>query len=149
MADAIIEQIMDYLVGTMLAGLTTTGSDVIRGLIYPIDESVDAALSVFMGPDDIKRQLQSSLIDWESTIIVRAHVRTSAEQIDQLLNTIRKEVHAAIMDDETINGLVSITTPIGASEPELLDGGEKPVATMDITFDLQYRTTRADISASA
>lgn len=142
MADAIAEQILDALT-TTVTGLTTTGSNVQRARVYPFAESVNSALTIFMGADEVLQVQANDYIDWELTVVFMAHARATGNP-DQTLNQIRKEIHAAIMADHTQGGLVIDTNPVIAEEPEL-SSGDKPIASMRIEFSFQYRTTRTAI----
>ena len=144
MADALAEQILDALT-TTVTGLATTGANVQRARVYPFAASIDSALSVFMGADEVLQIQANDYIDWELTVIFMAHARATGNP-DQTLNQIRKEVHAAVMADHTQGGLVMDTNPVTAEEPEL-SSGDKPIASMRIEYLFQYRTTRTAIDA--
>lgn len=147
MADLRAEQIMDAITAT-LTGLTTTGSNVARGRVYALEswpaltiyQGADIPLQNYVGPADY--------IDSDLAVTVRAHAKSASTQIDQVLNQIRKEVHIAMMTDET-QGLsfVYITTPQGASDPILSGEAEQPGGMMDINFTIRYRHAYGDASA--
>jgi len=153
MADARAEQIV-AAIKTALIGLTTTGTRVQRGQVYNHEETKLPALNVIMGADEPVNEYQGEFIDWALTVRIEAkdHVEvdyiTQDSLIDQALNQIRKEVHAAIMADHT-QGLAFVidTDPGPASEPVLSGEGAKPVGSQAIDFIVTYRASRADISA--
>ncbi len=140
------ETIMDGVV-TTLTGLTTTGNNIKRARIYPWAESELPAISVYMGQDVVVEELQSGLLNWELNLAVESHVQENND-IDQQLNTIRKEVHAALMATPQ-QGLTYVinTTAVGANEPVLSDTGQQPVASQRLDFIIKYRTSRTALDA--
>lgn len=142
-----VEGIMTTVVAN-LTGLATTGANVVRGRVYPIEAGDLPALSVYMGPDEpigddgpTNVQFQDSNLE----IRVTAHVKTPSTQVDTLLTQIRREVHVAMMADYT-QGLsyVMNTIPLGADEPDLSGEGEQPSATMDMNWLIRYRAPILD-----
>jgi len=131
-----------------VTGLTTTGARVHRGRVYAL-ETVPA-LTLAQGADNPvdTRTGSSTFLDSELDIVITAHVKSSSTQVDTTLNLIRKEVHAALMDDVT-QGLsfVYMTIPKGATEPRLAGDAEKPTAAMDMLFTFRYRHNYTDASA--
>jgi len=147
MADPIVEQIMDRLVATTLASLTTTGANIKRGWPYPLGDTELPAINVYMGANQVLSELPNILIAWRLVLQINVRVKSATVQVDQTLNQIHKEVHAAMMADLSQNGLAFNTTPGGSTEPEIQDGNDQPVADMTITYFIDYRTSATDISA--
>jgi len=146
MADARVESIMDGVV-TTLTNLTTTGSNIKRSRIYPWSESELPAISVYMGQDVPTEELQSGLLNWELNLAVESHVQEN-DDIDQLLNTIRKEVHFALMATPQQGlGYVITTWVVGANEPQTSDAGQQPIASQRLDFIIKYRTSRTALDA--
>lgn len=146
MATPFVEQILDSVV-TALTGLTTTGTNVQRGRVYPVSPSVNAALTVFMGDDSVVSILGNEKIEWRLSVLINSHARATSD-VDQTLNTIRKEVHAALMADYTLGlSFVTDTEPASASEPELSGDGDQPIATQRLEYIVQYRTSRTALDA--
>ena len=142
-----VEEIMDAIV-LKLIGLTTTGTNVVRGQIYDLSESQVPGLAIFMGEDILDEELSNSLYNWTVTIYIESKVSSPTTQVDQILNTIRGEVHAAIMADYTL-GLPSFvinTNPVIAPEPDLSPNGSKPIGTQRLQYTVKYRTSRTDLS---
>lgn len=143
-----IETIMDA-VETALINLPTTKGNVKRARIYPWQESELPALSIFMGADDVISELigGNSILDWGLVLIVESHVQEKGD-IDQKLNTIRKEVHAALMTDPTQGQSFVISTyAVNAAEPQLSGDGQQPIASQRLQFLIYYRTSRTAIDA--
>ena len=141
------ETIMTTLL-TTLTGLTTTGANVIRGRVYTLEDGALPALSLYMGSDiPIGENGPTNYQFQDSDLLVRvtAHVKSTSEQLDTILNKIRREVHVAMMaDHEQGLNYVLTTIPLGAEEPELSGEGEQPSATMDINWLIRYRAPILD-----
>jgi len=153
MADARAEQIL-AAVKTAVTGLSTTGARVQRGQIYAHEETKLPALAVSMGADVPNEELQTGILDWELTVRIEAAANVETDYvtqdslIDQALNQIRKEVHAAVMADHT-QGLAFVidTIPGPAAEPTLSGEGAQPIGLQVLEYRILYRASRADISA--
>lgn len=146
MADHRAEQIMDAVV-TAVTGLTTTGANVQRGRVYPVDEAALPALSVYMSADEPldgeDGQSVFGYVDSELTVRVEAHVKGSAN-IDQTLNQIRAEVYQALLADYQL-GLAFVQQIIwrGADEPEL-DAADQKVGRQAFNWAVRYRHSAGD-----
>jgi len=147
MALAREEQIL-AAVTTAVTGLTTTGTNVFRGRAYPLEATDLPGLLVYMGPDTVQGELMDSLIDWNLGVAIEAYVQTASAVVDTELAKIRKEVHAAIMATPQLGlAFVIDTRPALAAEPEIDGDGSKPIARRRLEFIVNYRSSRADISA--
>ena len=138
------EQIMDAVVAA-LTDLTTTETRVNRAQVYHSSNDELPGLAVYMGQDTLTDELQTSFIDWQLTIFVDSRVKTR-DQVDELLNTIRSEVHLALMSAPTLGlSFVHDTKPVLASEPDLSGEGDQPIATQRLEFAVTYRTSRTTL----
>ncbi|MCH7882125.1 MAG: hypothetical protein IIB69_11250 [Proteobacteria bacterium] len=153
MPDARAEQIIQA-VKTLITGLATTGANVQRGQVHRHQESELPALSLRMGADIPAGEHQTGLVDWElgilieSTASVNASYTANESLIDQVLNSIRKEVHIAIMADHTLGlGFVIDIRPGPANEPILSGESKEPTGSQVVEYIVIYRTSRTDISA--
>lgn len=139
------EEILDAVV-TALTDLTTTQKRVKRAQVYNSSDDDLPGLAIYMGPDVLADELLFSYIDWELTIFVDVRVKTRS-QIDELSNTIRGEVHAALMAAPTLGlSFVHDTKPVSAGEPELSGDGEQPIAVQRLEFAVTYRTSRTSLT---
>ncbi len=132
-----------------VTGLTTTGSNVFRGRIYPLEDTDLPALTIYMGSDSPLGENGPdtfSFIDSDLNVNISIHVKTSATQVETTLNLIRREVHVALMADVT-QGLsyVHTTLPFGTDEPQLSGEGEKRTAVMETNWAVRYRALYTDI----
>lgn len=139
------EEIMDAVVSA-LTDLTTTGTNVKRAQVYNSSNDELPGLAVYMGQDTLTDELQTSFLDWELTIFVESRVKTRA-QVDELLNTIRGEVHAALMAAPRYSlSFVHDTKPVTASEPDLSGDGDQPIAIQRLEYAITYRTSRTTLA---
>lgn len=140
-----VEQMLDAVV-PLVTDLTTTGSNVKRGRVSPLSESISSALSVYQGEDNTENYNWPSVYS-SLNVYIDIHVKDSSEQIDQVCNRIRKEINIAIMAvDRLALPFVTDVEEEGASEPELSDGSNKPIAVMRVTYKIKYNRSVTDPS---
>lgn len=123
-------------VTTTVTDLTTTGSNVVRGLVYPRD--VDYALSVDMGPEIPIKEPNASYQDCYLEVQITAYVKDTGG-VDTALNKIEAEVYAAMMADYT-QGLdyVQNTQWMGRESPNR-EAMEKKSAIQTTVYRIYYR----------
>ncbi len=139
------EQILDAVV-TALTNLTTTGENVKRAQVHHSPDANLPGLAIYMGQDSLLNELEASFIDWELSLIVESRAKTT-DQIDELLNTIRGEVHIALMAAPTLGlSFVHDTKPVLAGEPDLSGEGDQPIATQRLEFAITYLTSRTTLT---
>ena len=127
-----------------LTGLTTTGANVFRGRVYALEDTEVPALTIYQGADTPLGDYgpnNFSVMDMELAVRVTAHVKSASTQVETLLNTIRSEVHTAMMADYRLGlSYVQTTIPDGAAEPDESGIGEQPTATMNMNWLIRYRS---------
>jgi hypothetical protein len=147
MADHRAESIILAVVAKVTS-LTTTGARVFRGRVYPLQDSEEPGLCVFMGPDNPDEVAETfNIINSMLTITVAAYVKTSASQVDTVLNQIRKEVTIALQVDNTQGLIYVLETIEGPATPSLSGEGDKPSGYLNMDWKIQYRRSRLDPSA--
>ena len=130
-------QIRDAMV-TRLTNLTTTGTNVFRSRIYPLESNNLPGLCIFTKsevttfdtltrPRSINRVLE---------IGVEAYVKATSNY-DNTLDTIAVEVEEAIAADRTLGGLAK-DTYLESTEIEFNAEGEKPLGYVSMTFLTNY-----------
>lgn len=150
MADHLREQILDAIV-TNLTGLATTGADVHRLRFYPQEDTALPSLNVLQGQDipvdDEDPAAVYHYVDSRLTVFVEARAQATAGQVDQTLNQVSKEVVIALKADITQGVSEVINTVQGPTdEPEASDDGSRKTAMMEMTWYVDYRTSRTDPS---
>lgn len=141
------QQIRDDIV-TTLTGLTTTGSNVFRSRIFPLEETNLPALCVYTKsetseydtiglPRSVNRVLD---------VAVEAYVK-GVSNYDNTLDTIAVEVEEAIAADVTLGNLAK-DAQITAFEADFAGDGEQPVAVGRFTVTVEYRTVENDVETA-
>jgi len=133
------QQIREYIV-TKLTGLTTCGANVYDSRVYPYD--VTPCMSVYGGEDHIlEPETLGQRQRREFMVIVEARVKPEegGSSVEDQLDDICKEVEAQIATYRKLGGLAEVAEYAGATRPELLDGVERPVGLIEITFRVVYR----------
>lgn len=141
------QQIRDDIV-TTLTGLTTTGSNVFRSRIFPLEDTSLPALCIYTKsevseydtiglPRSVNRVLD---------VAVEAYVK-GVSNYDNTLDTIAVEVEEAIAADVTLGGLAK-DAQITAFEADFAGDGEQPVAVGRFTVTVEYRTVENDVETA-
>ena len=142
------KQIRDAIV-TALTGLTTTGSNVFRSRIYPLESSKLPGLCIFTRSEAVEFDTLtiSRSINRVLDVSVEAYVSATANY-DNTLDTIAVEVEEALAADVTLGGL-SKDMQTTAFEVDFAGDGEQPVAVGRFTVTVQYRTAESDVETAA
>ena len=142
------QQIRDQLV-TTLTGLTTTGSNVFRSRIFPLEQAKLPALCIFTKSEAVEfdtiglpRSINRIL-----DVAVEAYVK-GVSNYDNTLDTIAVEMEEAIAADITLGGLAK-DAQITAFEADFAGDGEQPVAVGRFTVTVEYRTVENDVETAA
>jgi hypothetical protein len=142
------KQVRDAIV-TAVTGLTTTGSNVFRSRVFPLETTKLPAICVFT---------KSETVDFDTLHIPRSIMRTLDVQVeayvsgtsnyDDTLDTIAVEVEEALAADVTLGG-VAKDLQTTAFEAEYIGDGEQTVAVGRFTVTVQYRTLENDVETAA
>lgn len=133
------KQIRDNIV-TTLTGLTTTGSNVYRTRVYPIEEGKLPALLIYADSETSQIATITPPRTQMRVLTVRVEALVKAvSNYDNLLDTISEEVEEALAVDITRNSLAKDTRVTGF-EAEFSGEGDQPVATGSFTIEVDYAT---------
>ena len=142
------QQIRDDIV-TTLTGLVTTGSNVFRSRIFPLEQTNLPALCIYTKSEaseydtiGLPRSVNRIL-----DVVVEAYVK-GVSNYDNTLDTIAVEVEEAIAADVTLGGLAK-DAQITAFEADFSGDGEQPVAVGRFTVTVEYRTVENDVETAA
>ena len=140
------ESIMEAIVAAA-TGLTTTGANVYRARVYPLEISDIPALLIWQGEDSAETELLGDEVISLLEVHIDAIVREPTTQIDTTLNKIREEVTVALMADYKL-GLAYVAGIMeqSADEPELSGEGDSPIAQMRTNWNVTYQHSRTDPS---
>ena len=147
MANHIRQQIRERA-GTVLTGLTTTGSNVFETRIYPLENTNLPALVIYTKNETSEPLVISTnrLMSRELELIVEVYVKQTSNFDDQV-DKICKEVEVAISADTTLNGLAKDCF-LQSTEIEYNTEGEQPLSYAVLTFLTNYyvQETAPDIA---
>ena len=137
MANHIRQQIRERA-GTVLTGLTTTGSNVFETRIYPLENTNLPALVIYTKNETSEPIVISTnrLMSRELELIVEVYVKQTSNFDDQV-DKICKEVEVAISADTTLNGLAKDCF-LQSTEIEYNTEGEQPLSYAVLTFLTNY-----------
>jgi len=133
------QQIREYF-ESQLTGLTTTGSSVYASRVYPLTNAKLPALLIYTQSESLeessfsKKRVQARSLE----VIVEGYVR-AISTFDDVIDTICTEVEAQVLDDPKLGGL-AINTELSSVTAMYSGEAEQPVATVNLTFTVQYRT---------
>lgn len=141
----IVENIMDAI-KTQLTGLTTTGAYVQREQSYELNPAELPALIINEGEDRVEQEIAQSFIDWELMVDIDLFVRGTDTNVVTTLNTIRNEVHTALMVDYTLGITeVQFIRAQGTERPTIDVTGDMPLAKMRLSYLVKYRSNWANL----
>jgi hypothetical protein len=137
MANHVRQQIREK-VGTLLTGLTTTGSNIFESRVYPLESANLPALVVYTKNEDSEPIVigTNRLSSRNLSLIVEIYAKTTTD-FDDTIDTISKEVEVAIASDTTLNGLTK-DIYLESTEIEYNGEGEQPVGYATLTFLTNY-----------
>ena len=142
------KQIRDNVV-TALTGLATTGSNVFRSRVYPMETSKLPGLAIYTDSEEIapqtinppRTQLRTL------TVTVDCYVK-GVSNFDNDLDTISEEVEEALTADLTRGGLAK-DTRVSSFQADFSGEGEQPIATGKISIEVDYVTVENAVGTAA
>lgn len=142
------KQIRDAIV-TAVTGLTTTGSNVFRSRLYPLESSKLPGLCIFTRSEAVEFDTltMSRSINRVLDVIIEGYVSATANY-DNTLDQIAVEVEEALAADVTLGGLAK-DLQVTAFESDFSADGDQPVAVGRFTVTVQYRTAENDVETAA
>jgi hypothetical protein len=137
MANHIRQQIREKF-GTTLTGLTTTGSNIYESRVYPLENASLPALIIYTKSETSEPIVIGTqrLMSRELSVVVEGYAKATSN-FDDTIDTISKEVEAAIAADRTLDGLAK-DTYLESTEIEFNSEGEKPLGYVSLTFLTNY-----------
>lgn len=142
------KQIRDAIV-TAVTGLTTTGSNVFRSRLYPLETTKLPGLCIFTRSEAVEFDTltMSRSINRVLDVIIEGYVSATANY-DNTLDQIAVEVEEALAADATLGGLAK-DLQVTAFEADFSADGDQPVAVGRFTVTVQYRTAENDVETAA
>lgn len=137
MANHVRQQIREQ-VGTVLAGLTTTGARVYESRVYRMDTTNLPGLVIFTTRETSFRGDMDDTIERKLDLVVEGYAKPSAD-MDDVLDTIAKEVETAMAADVTFGGL-STDCHLIQTDSDLFGDADKAAGVVRLTFRVEYET---------
>jgi len=127
-------------VGTVVTGLSTTGSNVFQSRVYPLQDTNLPALLVYSTTEDSEADVIGTALSTNRivNIVIEGYVKATTD-FDDTVDTICEEVETALANDRTLNGLAKFSQLTG-TEINYNGEGETPVGVVTLTYQVQYRT---------
>mgnify|MGYP000629713549 CR=1 FL=1 len=122
-------------VTTLLAGVDGVGGRVYRSRVEPLVRGQSPAI-VVEPVSDQAQQTTLATLDW--TLQVRVTVYCRGDIPDQLADPIVGAVHAAMMQDTTLNGYCIDILPVG-TQFEMIEA-DQAAGVVATDFSVRYRT---------
>lgn len=145
MANHVRRQIREAVV-TLLTGLTSTASRVYDSRVYEIKTL--PALVVYATEESSERSDLSGKMDRTVMVRVECYAKVkSSGSVEDVIDTIAKEVEIAMDADQTFGGL-ALASMLENTNIELTGDGEKPVAVMTLEYQVLYRTAKGSPDVS-
>ena len=135
------EQILAQ-VATALGASTLIIQPVHRSRVVPLARGSLPAIAVEPVNDSAESETPLGFLQWN--LQFRVIVLVAGEVPDQVADPIAEDVHAKIMSNTTLNGLVIDIMPNSVSF-DLIDG-DQPRGAITMNFTATYRTTRNSVA---
>lgn len=132
---------------TTLTGLTTTGTSVEREQAYDIEQSDLPFIIINEGEDIVESQSAQTYINWNLTVDIDLLFRGDKDTAITSINTMRNEVHTALMADYTL-GIPANVMYIGVvrtERPTVDAAGDRPIVRQRVTYEIKYRSNWANL----
>jgi len=125
---------------TKVTGLTTTLENVHREQSYDIAASALPHIVINEGEDTVEAQHTQAFTDWNLTVDIDLVARGDSDTVITQVNTMRGEVHAALMADYTLGlGYVKFIEAVSTTRPDVSIEGDKPIVRQRLTYTVNYR----------
>lgn len=142
------KQIRDDIV-TTLTGLTTTGNNVFRTRVYPLESSKLPGLAIYTDSEEIEVQTITAPRTQVRTLTVTVDCYArGVSNFDNVLDTISEEIEEALATDLTRGGLAKDTRVTGF-EADFSGDGDQPIANGKISIEVEYVTVENDVGTAA
>ena len=134
------QQIREYVGGTLVSGLTTTGTKVYQSRLYPMADDNLPGLLVYTTTEESEPDVMGSTrnMDRAMNLVIEGFAKT-ATNLDDKLDTIADEVETAMAGSPTINSLAK-NSWLASTEIALMGEGETPVGVITMIYSVIYRT---------
>ncbi len=131
------QQIREYF-GTRLNNLATTGVNVYQSRVYTLQEATLPSLVIYTKSESSEPMVIGTdrVMSRDLSVVVEAYCK-GANNFDDTIDTISKEVEEAIASDRTLGGLAK-DTYIESTDIEYTGEGDQPVGFVTLNFLTNY-----------
>jgi hypothetical protein len=129
-------------IATALGTTTLVVLPIHRSRVVPLERSRLPAIVVEPVSDNVESETPLGFLQWNMSVRVILYVLGDVP--DQVADPIAADIHAKIMSNTTLNGLVIDIMPVSVSF-DLLDG-DQPRGAITMNFSITYRTTRNSVA---
>lgn len=133
-----VKQLIREAAAAALTGLTTSGARVFKSRLTPLAESELPALRITTNDEQVVPASVGGLRDRTLELNVECVARQSAS-LDDLLNTMEKEVEMALAANYTLGGLVK-SVELTGSKVEMSAESDMPTGQAIMSFEVNYFT---------
>ena len=125
-------------IGTLVTGLSTTGSNVFQSRVYPVEDGSLPCLLVYTTSEESEVTEIASPRPMTRFLNVIVQGVVGATMPDDTLDDISKEVEVALAGDVTINSLAN-NSFLSSTSIEFNSDGAKPIGTVMLNYIVEYR----------
>ena len=125
-------------IGTLVTGLSTTGSNVFQSRVYPVEDGSLPCLLVYTTSEESEVTEIASPRPMTRFLNVTVQGVVGATTPDDTLDTISKEVEVALAGDVSINNLAN-NSFLSSTTIEFNSDGAKPIGTVMLNYIVEYR----------
>ena len=125
-------------IGTLVTGLSTTGSNVFQSRVYPVEDASLPCLLVYTTSEESEVTEIASPRPMTRFLNVIVQGVVGATTPDDTLDDISKEVEVALAGDVSINNLAN-NSFLSSTTIEFNSDGAKPIGTVMLNYIVEYR----------
>jgi len=125
-------------IGTLVTGLSTTGSNVFQSRVYPVEDGSLPCLLVYTTSEESEVTEIASPRPMTRFLNVIVQGVVGATTPDDTLDDISKEVEVALAGDVSINNLAN-NSFLSSTTIEFNAEGAKPIGTVMLNYIVEYR----------
>lgn len=129
-------------IATVLTPTSGVSARVYRSRVEPLARNLAPAIVVEPSGDRAEADSPIGVLQW--TLSVRVSVIVRGQVPDQLADPIVQDLHARLMADTTLQGLVQDIVPVSVAF-EMMDA-DQPAGVISTDYDVIYRTTRESLA---
>ena len=125
-------------IGTLVTGLSTTGSNVFQSRVYPVEDASLPCLLVYTTSEESEVTEIASPRPMTRFLNVIVQGVVGATTPDDTLDDISKEVEVALAGDVSINNLAN-NSFLSSTTIEFNAEGAKPIGSVMLNYVVEYR----------